>query len=351
MGGRERRRHLRRCLGNPKGDDGGSFTSDLDRADSALRKVVKAPAKLEVVGVPRSLGDLLGIQSRIDRDVASLKQEGISVTGTGIVTDINRVQVRVRGLTPAVRAALTSRYGDALRLVEGDYPRPAHKDPGLFPWTGGMHTTGPCLSQDCLLADCTSAFVVYRFISGVKFFYLLTAGHCFEAYGKVTVHGLSIGTVEQRVWLPYSNADVEKIAFTQPLNSWPYTYTTGTTEEVLTSVAPNQVLGQSVCKSGITTDQTCSWTVSAIHSTEHLCLDWPNCQVIMTQVDQVEATRSNPGVDFGDSGGPVYMRTSYGLQGHGIVSAQADGGRLLIYTFLLNALNVTGTDLCTNATC
>lgn len=337
---------------DPAGVTVTTFTKNVDTARANLQQVVMNRGNLKVVAVERSLQELYELQRRIDVDTAALTQSGAVITGTGILPDRNLVQVRVQSLTPAVSELLTARYGDAVHIIEGDYVRPAHKNPGLFPWTGGMHTSGVCTgSADCLIADCTSNFVVYQFTHGVKFFYLLTAGHCFDYGTKVSVHGVTIGTVVQQVWgIPGENADVEKILFDQPLNSWPYTFTTGLTEEVLTSVAPSQVLGQSVCKSGISTDETCGWTVSAVHATVTICTD-PSCTFFVTLTDQVEAMRASPGIAAGDSGGPVYRRTSDGLQGHGIISAMNASRTVMTYSFLPNALNRTSTYLCTLATC
>lgn len=216
-------------------------------------------------------------------------------------------------------------------------------------WAGGGGLTGTCASGDCALADCTSAFVVYYQVSGVRLNSLLTAGHCFIAYSPVTTRtGTPIGRVNQRFWSDGVSADVEEIDIAYGTKS-AQIFTFDSTKKPVTSLRTTQSTNDGVCKSGITTSQTCSWDVAGIHM--NIEVTDPGTGEKTLLVDQLRAIRSTKGVDEGDSGGPVYEHDGSGVRAHGIVSAQSDGGKTMYYSFLKNALTLTGTNLCTASIC
>lgn len=66
--------------------------------------------------------------------------------------------------------------------------------------------------------------------------------------------------------------------------------------------------------------------------------------------DHLGASRSSAGVNYGDSGGPVYSRSG-GLRAHGIVSAMDASQTVMVYADIVNSLNATGTNLCMQTVC
>ncbi len=213
-----------------------------------------------------------------------------------------------------------------------------------------MKLTGLCSATDCLAADCSANFTAYDFATGFQTYYVLTAGHCFFNTSQVTNGvGLRVGLVVQRFWANGITADVELVQI-DPGTQSPRIITHDPTRQGVVGASGTQVTGISVCKSGITTNETCSWTVSQIHQTVTICDDDP-CSQSVTTYDQVVATSPSYGVGPGDSGGPVYSFNSGDLWGEGIVSGGNKAGTTMIYSYLADELSETQTYLCTTAVC
>lgn len=60
----------------------------------------------------------------------------------------------------------------------------------------------------------------------------------------------------------------------------------------------------------------------------------------------MRASRSTPGVNNGDSGGPVYDRSNGKIRGQGIVNFMSTGRATLCYLFPNTALVSSGSLLC-----
>jgi len=300
---------------------------------------------------------LVGLQHRIDTDKADLRTAGVDITGTRVLPESHKVDVWVRRLEPRTISALDARYGRSnLILEQQDYLHLMNRDNVGPPWPGGMTLQGSCVgSTDCLIAGCTAGFNAWQFIQGVRFHYMLTAGHCFTPNTPVTTgSNVPVGHVIQSWFASGSAADAEDI-LTSPGTQTPKIITSDPTQQVVQSAAPSQVTGVGVCKSGITTNETCGWTVSFVHENVSGCEDPPACTVIVTLVDQVVA--DNPtgvSINSGDSGGPVYSYVSGGVQAQGLVSTGNDTGTRMSYSFIQNILSVSSLFLCFdlgNGTC
>ena len=275
------------------------------------------------------------------------------MTATGIAPDQNSVVVTIRKTAPSTATILSQRYGTNLIIEERDYLHFADRSDVGPPWVAGMKLVGPCSgTTDCQLYNCTSNFTVFDFIQGLPFHYLATAGHCFAYESTVTNgSGVPIGPVLQRFFYEGSNSDFE-IILEDPGTQSPNVITTDPSQYPVVGYETTEALNEGVCKSGITTGETCGWTITKIHATETLCLDIP-CTQTIDLVDQIEAT--NPGsssVDLGDSGGPVYHYDSVpNIWATGVVSAKNGLGNLMVYTFFYNALLNEGGYLCTSGVC
>lgn len=238
-----------------------------------------------------------------------------------------------------------------VRVREGEQFHAVNRDNVGPPWVGGMTLLGTCETSDCFLAGCSANFVTYDFISGVKFFNIMTAGHCFPFFTQVVDGvGKPVGSVTQRFFADGVTADVEEIDIAtgtqlhKIIRSDPAQYSVLALRTVRSTA-------DVVCKSGITTDQTCSWDVNATNLTVNVCTDPPTCDHHVELRSQMRAVRSSSGVGPGDSGGPVYATEGSGVRAHGIVSAATADGKTMIYSFMSTALNLTDTFICTPVSC
>jgi hypothetical protein len=202
-----------------------------------------------------------------------------------------------------------------------------------------MVLEGTCIGTDCRLYNCTSGFTAWRLISGVRFRYQVTAGHCFGVHTAVT-HTLTyvVGDVITNAFYPGTNADAENVLQSAGTNSTKIVTTSSPAHKSDVIGAANPAVGQLYCKSGITTQETCSWAVSSSSAVITVC----DATGVCTQmVDQVISSRAGYGVDFGDSGGPVYKYADTGhstVVGYGIISAKNPAGTTLYFSKIFNAL-------------
>src|SRR5207247_1651121 len=101
--------------------------------------------------------------------------------------------------------------------------------------------------------------------------------------------------------------------------------------------------------------ETCGWTISAVHVTVTVCADPQNgCTQFVTLVDQVQADFDQvfPGIEDGDSGGPVYSYdANTNLWATGIVSAKDPSGTRMLYSFFANAVRGMNVFLCASGAC
>lgn len=297
---------------------------------------------------PFSFRQLKSLQSRIVSDFMALRQIGVELAAVGIRDNVNKVGVWLA--TPAtedVVALLTRRYGGERIEVKFSGSFGAMADPRYAgpPWVGGMGLSGVCQSTDCVASGCTSGFTAWRLISGTKFHFQVTAGHCFRTQSAVT-HAVryTVGNVITNAFHNLSNADAEDILQSPTTVSSKIVVISNPATVVPVIGAANPSVGQSYCKSGVTTGQTCGWSVS---STSAVVMIRTGTSVVQL-VDQAISSRTIYGVDHGDSGGPVYKYADANngqVVGYGLVSAtnvDEHGdviGTVLVFTKILNALS------------
>ena len=329
------------------------FTHVDQELQADLSRVASGPAGVMAVPVARSWRELIALQSRIDRDTTELRARGVEITSTSIRPQDDKVMVGVRTLTGPIYDVITARYGRAGVEVTKTGPfRTLDRTVTTPPWQGGIELLGVCqgTSTDCIAANCTANFSMFDFIQNVQFGYKLTAGHCYEPNTHVTNGtGVALGPVLQSFYASGSNADMEDILIPTSTLTDRIITNDPATQPVIT-YDNQQATGIGVCKSGISTNETCSWTVTAIHATIDVCED-PNCTIIVTLLDQVEVSSPTPALADGDSGGPVYRYVSGGVEAEGIVSTGNDTNTIMTYSFILDEINTLNKFLCVAPTC
>lgn len=169
-----------------------------------LLALAPAAAKVELRSVGLSYAQLVDLVDLIYRDLSDLKAEGIDVTDALIRTDLNRVEILVRGGSDSQSRELQSRYGSEAVLVTqvpasgatGCSTRSACPGPPLRAGISGSF-------------GCSVSFVSYK--GSPAAYYLLTAGHC-AANGSTWYHGtLPLGTMSANSTYDGSTADAALI--------------------------------------------------------------------------------------------------------------------------------------------
>lgn len=251
-------------------------------------------AAFRVTYVDRSYGRLLGITDALANEQARLAFLGLSLESRGPDLVNNRVEIRSSAMGAQGIEALSREFQGAVVVVPGTRWLSADRLSDGYPYKGGDYVVG--LNGGVTMA-CTSGYGVTG-SNGSK--YLLTAGHCFDSNETASHNNASIGQVTNRN--PYNaggtaRQDVELIK-------------TGSAASILTDGnnafgvrgAYNPVIGDAVCKSGITTDLTCGAKVFRRD------LDVSYDGRTFWHQSQVGEHAGDPAdfADHGDSGGPVF---------------------------------------------
>lgn len=171
------------------------------------------------------------------------------------------------------------------------------------------------------MGACTGGFIAKK--EGTSEYGFLTAGHCFileGGSGDTWRHGgTAIGPSLQNTWRNGAAADAGYIRIlSSSLPSSKNQFISRPTDIVrsLTAVegSAQQLVGESVCRTGRTSGQTCG-TIVVRNVTRQSCLPTGACRDI---ANQMEVSFDSSG---GDSGGPVYwIERGYGIHVH----SQAD---------------------------
>ena len=317
-----------------------------------LRGIVSQPERLHFDEHDYPLNELTQTHSLIVDQWESLLAEGVDLVGVGIPEDRNRVVVQVSESASDAEGELARRFPEEHLVVEESQPFSVMVGPTRFgppPWVGGMNLIGTCLSSDCSLFDCSSAFDTHKHgeVLGVPtvFHYVTTAGHCFGLNTPVE-HGAAgewhVGTVTWSKWYSGSNCDCEAIGI-EPgthshsvFNDSPYA-----TGSVIGAIWPS--VGMKICKSGITTGTTCGWTIRDTHFAVQL--QDPGTGAGTNLINQIHAERSTFGVDQGDSGGAVFQWAATNqniINAVGVMSGGTSDGRWMTASKIKALLNSFG---------
>jgi hypothetical protein len=327
-----------------------------------LKAAVKHPELLRFSLTNYTQAQLFALRDRVWGDRSTLLSHGVHVWGAGI--GFGTVVISISNTDAQAVAYLKQRYGEAVRVSVGPEPTfqsgPTQTRLGPPPYMGGMEIDNvgnyQTVTSGGYYYECTAGFVAasqYTY-EGIRFFYLLTAGHCFgasiaqEVYHAVATQQTDtpIGRVIINSFYGGGKADAESIsidggyqlASNQVITAEPYVHTVdyvaGTQESIY---------NQSVCKSGMHTDQTCAFTVTAIHNTV-TSVD-PYTGVETTLQDQVTACCD--AVEAGDSGGPVYhYYQPQAIYGAGLVSSANNIGQM-DFSFIQDIRSDLDVNICT----
>jgi hypothetical protein len=320
--------------------------------ERAIAAHVPDPSLLTFASTSYSWKDLMAIQQRIENDRPALENRGIHLTSVGL--GFGQVRVTVSNIDPAIARYLVETYGAAVQVQTGLslVATAGRWDPP--PYYGGMEIDdigNASTAESGFYHDCTAGYMGYRLIEGLPFYQVISAGHCFNepatVYHTVTNGGapVALGQVNSN-WY-YSGSDADALSAdvrsgfqsvtSQIITAVPYTHNVDYLDAA-------QQDGLGVCKSGITTDQTCNFSVNATHVTVYI-INGPQLN------DQVTACCD--GVDYGDSGGPVYhYYLPQNIAADGVMSAgfQDSSGNFtgeISYSFIQNVKNDLGVVICT----
>jgi len=335
-----------------------------DITASAVRVLhagVTHPELLRISQARYTMVQLMALRDRIFGDRAALASQGVHVWGVGI--SFGNVVASISDAARTAEALLKERYGDAVTVVVGPQPThisgPTQTRLGPPPYMGGMEIDDIGNYQTVSTGfyyECTAGFIArsQSTFQGIALYYIITAGHCFNAAsGEVIYHAVAtsqtdepVGRVAINSFYEGGNSDSESIgiqagyvaATNQIITAEPYVHTIDYLADTQESID-----GQAVCKSGMTTDQTCNFTVQAIHQ-EVTSVD-SSTGVQTTLYDQVQACCD--ALDHGDSGGPVYhYYQPQAIYGVGLV---ADGNSVgqMTFSFIQDAEADLGVWICT----
>ncbi|HYM35562.1 MAG TPA: S1 family peptidase [Steroidobacteraceae bacterium] len=308
------------------------------------RSNVEQPWSVELRAVSRSHRQLKFAFDRILKVEPWATQVRSVLAGWEMDVERNVVAVNVTAITPELRDAATRTFGSAveLRLTEtrgGHYSR----SNDWAPWYGGIPIMG--LIPDAFLANqlglCTAGFPVSDPTGAITG--LITAGHCFGSGDAVTQQsdGEWVGGIIAREDSP-NGLDYELIAFGDSYGNkvWISEHSAlfinnpDSSQGIVTF--PAQV-GTAVCFDGARTGEKCNAKITSLDS----CQVNDNFSYTCSLVT-VKSTDGKKIAGPGDSGGPVYRRTSSLILPEGIIiGGNGSAGTVVWYHpvgTILNAL-------------
>lgn len=264
--------------------------------------VVPSPPSADAAA--HSLDDLENLTMEIASDAPSWASQGIQLVRWGPAPSSDLVEISLAIYTEEAASALVNYYGPDWVSVDTQSLGPATPVLDRFtdtsPFFGGdwiwgtvSGTTYYCTSGSNLVSNSSSQT------------YALTAGHCYAKGTTVytnTSTKKTMGTVSNRV-LGGGSIDAELI----PTKTQPYIWgNSGTLYGVNGDIDVG--VGGTVCFDGAKTGENCNDAVSQ----HDICIQYTTGQYVC---HVSEAVNSNHTVcQGGDSGGPVYKKTSGGTE-------------------------------------
>jgi hypothetical protein len=282
--------------------------SDVKKAiEEVIKKV--GQNKVKVKEVKHSKKDLLKMKKEVEK---ILQEMYTHPYGVGIDTENNRLYVELTEFDHSVVQVLLNKYSNELKIeeVKGFAETKAR--------TADWNNLGAGIGIKDQSGSCTTAGVVYKDST----YYLLTAGHCIDEGYKYTYqwdatvgvfhaqaqnNGYDVGLIRiTENNLPggrYASNGLYLVDNTDPTKGY---------DGSLKGTLGVPVIGQTVCKSGITEGYKCGKVVDTSYT-----VDYDGSGGYPPQVVAVAERDPNLGGYFaasGDSGGPVFS-TDYLLTG------------------------------------
>ncbi len=273
---------------------------------TGLSHQVGAPSVgYRIVTVARSFSQLDALTSQIAADEASLRAAGFDLDSWGPDVPSDTVKISLDNYTAAAAQALQSRYGSAVSVVPATNPsliiQPATRDDDTAAWFSG----DPLFYNGNKNALCTLGFGFIGNNSGKEF--NATAGHC-GANGSFNTsynNNYYLGHTSTNYWTPAASTnDIQSISSPGGF-SYEVWYNNTQTHNVIGW--GNFGVGQLVTMDGFTTNEKPDWTIQITDdcfSAAHWSDDYERCHIYQAYNASTTACYQ------GDSGGPVYQRTS-----------------------------------------
>jgi hypothetical protein len=256
--------------------------------------------------VTRPMSTLTSMVGKIIAAKTSLAADGVHVEKAAVNEATNGLTVGISpGSNPQSLSILEQRFPGIpiglqyLRVLSSSGS--ADYEPGP-PWITGMEIYKLFYSGSTLeYTACTAGFNVIDPSTGDS--YMTTASHCFNV-GDTILH--STGSVGQRIGTVTARAGFGTIADSELItptdDDVPNTILVNNSTQLnVSGYFPTTAVGTSLCKSGVTTGETCGNVVESTDATV--------CYTSGCFYDQEETTNATIGevAYYGDSGGPVYM--------------------------------------------
>jgi hypothetical protein len=259
--------------------------------------------------------DLLNRSAALAADGVELYGVAVRADGSGLTVDTNAPEkaqslLAAPGETSATPnlSRVKSAAPAAVSFQVGSKAEPTTRYDDYPPYAGGVYiNTAPG-------HFCTSGFGM-RQSNGTTA--MITAAHCALPNTTITDGGGQVvGTV--------TSADTSRDAEVIPATTWQGVYTINESYTSYKNWAYNYN-GQTVCQSGYTSNQICGLVVTNDDYFYTLQTDWG----IIYHVEGVQASNTScsgcVAVAGGDSGGPVWVGVTGGVQSRGINSAGQGG--------------------------
>lgn len=284
---------------------------------------------------PATMSSLLQLKDLINP--FALRADGIDVVSFGPTVD-GHLTVGVSSDVPTAQGTLDSMYGSGIIQVASETPAQfdTYRYSDVSPWNGGDFIDH---NGSIGFSDCSSGVPVHDTSTGTH--YMLTAAHCFWAFGGqyTTVHncyrendgsaypncsGTQIGSVTktENVSAGTTSTDTGLIQASTSVVDFDAAWNSQGRATQIGSVG-NQV-GDTICTSGAFDGQICSIVIS---STNHqLCGDegWGTFCVNHLNIAFNPNNSNAVASGEGDSGGPVYSYSGSNLQVRGMIDAGTD---------------------------
>lgn len=275
---------------------------NLDKAEE-IKKGFSTKDRVEFFNTTASIEELQEIQKKLDEFVknkkAPVEYTEISVEENkviaGVSSDNEKWVSTIKSLSPHITVVVAS-------VSESDSARTTYTRP---------------LVAGLSIGTCTGAFAAKKWGSTTDTYYYLTAGHCGAIGSSWSQGGFSIGTIQVRNY--GGNTDMAGIQISSSNASY-YLYETCSTcvptrkkEIGGAQIDPgDDMVGDSVCMSGMVSDWRCGTIVSKTYNPTN----WAG-----TGVDFTNLRRANYTEASGDSGSPI---VNLGDSSYYIYEYQAD---------------------------
>lgn len=340
-------------------EDGGvtiyATRSGVSEMAGALERLVgpPGPGGYELRPVERSYAALEALTQRLVQAMPSLKSRGVEPVRFGPEPASNTVEVEIPDYTAARARLITDQFGDDVTVVAGEHAEPLYVKENRY-YDDPNFLNGAHIMPSGESWPCTHSFAVRG--NGSGYVYGLTAGHCAGEYivthkterhvmGRVSTnyykntnrdwdlesYRCSRCSIAGRVW--YEGPDIGT--------------NTGSTQHVAAICSWCDKVNELVTIDGADSGQVPHNTVTHVDDCFQLRReDDAGVYHWTCHLNQVKSFDQDVACDFGDSGGPVYQRSSNGeVFAAGVLVGGNNWGDICVYHDMGRVLNRTNATL------